>query len=375
MNPVRVMIVRSTSSYGGPERQIIGFARRLDPGEFSVVVCGFSEGNPLLLAAAECGLETAVIPASKGFDTSGIRCLARLLTELGIDLVCPQDYRANVYALLAGRHAGLPVVATAHGYTKHTLRVRLYECLDRFLLCRADRIVCVSEALRRRLRRWGIPEARLCRVYNSVDVGKIGRQPPTELRDTRPIVCSVGRLSVEKGHRFLVKAWPHVLERVPQARLVLVGDGPERGKLMSLSSDLGIASFVEFVGFVDNAMDYVKSCRVFALPSVTEGLPVALLEAGAAGKPAVASNVGGVGEVVQSSRTGILIRPGRSDELAEAICWLLTHPEAAGKMGVHARQAVEAKFCYERNVPVLREVYLSALGSRRFADPLLRIAG
>lgn len=380
MKPMRLMIVRSTISYGGPERQIIGFARRLEKGLFSPVVCTFTEPligrNPFLEAAESCGLETGVISAKHAFDLGGVGDLARLTREKQASALCPQDYRANIYAVLVGRQLGLPVISTAHGYTGHTYKVKGYELFDRLVLQAMAAVVCVSETLRVRLHRCGIPLRKLHRVYNSIDVAEVERDsiPERARGSAASVACSVGRLSREKGHAFLIDAWPEVLTSSPDAKLVLVGDGPERHNLEAQANRLGILGAVEFAGFTETPMSYVRACDVFVLPSLTEGLPVALLEACAAAKPVVASDVGGVGEVIAHCHSGILVRPRRSRELAEAITNLFADRRIAAEMGSRAETTVRQNFCYEKNVRDLERVYL-AHAARTFDPAKLSGAG
>jgi glycosyltransferase involved in cell wall biosynthesis len=368
MRTCRILIIRSTSFYGGAERQIVGFASRLDKRLFDPVICGFKDdivpGNAFLKIAAEQGLATALILSTKGFDAKAINDLSAIVTSEKVDLLCPQDYRADFYARIVGHRLKIPVVATAHGFTGHTRNVQLYEAFDRLIVLRGmNRVICVSQAVVERLRRCGIPRTKLKRVYNSIDV--MEADPPIDKPRGSITVCSVGRLSVEKGHRFLIQAWQTICKRFPSARLLLVGDGPERARLSELALDLGIASSVEFAGFTDTPMDYIYDSDVFVLPSLTEGLPVVILEACAASKPIVASNVGGIGEVISSGRSGILVNPGRPNELVSAILSLLEHPGNGSSMGDAARKVVEDEFSFEKNVPLLEQAYLPFVDSSK----------
>ncbi len=370
MKPVRILMIRSTSSYGGAERQIIGYASRLDPQFFQPVICGFAddivEGNKFLYKAAEAGLKTMLLNTSSGFDRNGIRDLIKKIRDIGFDLLCPQDYRANVYALAAGRKLGIPVVATAHGYTGHTMTVKLYEAFDRLYTLRMmDKVICVSRALMRRLKRWGVPKSKLALVHNSVDTSEI----QLKFRD-RPgyVTCSVGRLSVEKGHRYLLEAWRTVVDSLHETELLLVGDGPERAKLERQSAELGISSYIRFTGFTDSPMEYISQSDVFILPSIIEGLPVALLEACAAGRPIIATSVGGIGEVIISGLNGILVQPGRPAELADALLKLLQDHEQSALMGKAARRTVETRFSFEKNTSEIEKVYLPFIERKRTAQ-------
>lgn len=367
MSAVRLLMIRSTKSYGGPERQIVGFARRLNPKLFCPIICTFSDTlgwkNPLLEVAASFGLKTCLIPTERAFDKKGVYALKQIIEEHKIDMLCPQDYRANVYAFLATRGLNIPLGATVHGYAGNTNKVRLYEFLDRIVLRAMHKIVCVSDALRTRLRRYGLSDRKLNRVYNSIDPEEILPVASNGGGKSKShIVCSVGRLSVEKGHRFLLNAWRYVVEHLKNAQLVLVGDGPEMPKLLRQAQALGIESSVRFIGHTSRPLDYLRECDVFVLPSLTEGLPIALLEACAIGKPVIASNVGGVGEVVIPGYNGLLVRSKQPMEIASAIIDILTHVEVAVAMGAHGRQLIEEKFSFKRNVPLLEEVYLSCIG-------------
>jgi glycosyltransferase involved in cell wall biosynthesis len=162
-----------------------------------------------------------------------------------------------------------------------------------------------------------------------------------------------------------MQAWPDVLQRHPDARLVLVGDGPEREKLEHQAQALGLASSVEFTGFTERPMDYVKASAVFVLPSLIEGLPVALLEACAAGKPVIASRVGGIGEVIAHGVNGILVKAGRPSAIGRSINLMLANPQMMGSCGSKARKTIEEKFSFEKNLPRLEQFYHSVLHGER----------
>lgn len=353
MSPIRLLVIRSTRFYGGPERQIIGFARRLNPKLFRPIISTFSDTlgwkNPLLEVAGSLSIKTCLIPTSQAFDRQGVHALKQIIKEHKIDMLCPQDYRSNVYALLAARGNNIPVATTVHGYAGNTARVRLYELLDRIVLRSMQKIICVSEELKTQLRRYGLSNKKLHRVYNSIDPKEILPDGPNGNRKLgSQMVCSVGRLSAEKGHRFLLDAWRQVVDRLRNAKLVLVGDGPEMPNLRKQAQALGIESTINFVGNTNKPLEYVAECNVFALPSLTEGLPVAILEALAMGKPVVASDVGGVSEAVIPGYNGLLVRSRKPKELADALIDLLTYPEVAAEMGARGRQLIDDKFSFKK---------------------------
>ncbi|MCE5198106.1 MAG: glycosyltransferase [Armatimonadota bacterium] len=379
MIPTRIMLIRSTRRYGGVERQIIGYAQRLDPRVFIPTIVTFDDDLPyagqFMQAAGECGIATATIRSIHGAGTSGAAHLAELARTMQIDMLCPQDYRSNIYALMAGRSLNLPVVATVHSQLSHSPRMRLYGLLNHFTLRGMDGIICASRKVHNCLSKLGVHQSKLFIIPSSVDPGLIRCVLPVDRYNTPgPAVCSVGRLSPEKGHKYLVDAWPKVLKRVPSARLVLAGDGPERHRLERLVSYLGVGRSVKFAGFSPVPGDIMQSSDLFVLPSMKDSLPLALLEACAAGKPVVASEVGAVDEVVVQGQTGTLVRPGRSDELADAIIWFLTRPDTASTMGDLARRVISREFSYDTNIPLLQEAYITCLtGTNALEDPRSRM--
>ena len=155
-------------------------------------------------------------------------------------------------------------------------------------------------------------------------------------------IVFVGRLVQEKGVELLVRAFAKLVERIPEARLFLVGDGPEKSHLQYLAERMGIAGRIIFTGFVPHSKvrDFLREASVFVLPSRFEGLPNALLQAMAAGLPCIATSVGGVPDVIENGINGILIPPGREDLLAEALEKVLIDQDLARRLGENAHRSV-----------------------------------
>lgn len=189
------------------------------------------------------------------------------------------------------------------------------------LLRHADAITTVSQLTAARIREIpGIDPSRVHVIPNGVDVAFWGAVEGPPLAERAPVVFSTGRLHPVKGHDVLIRAMPRVRDRVPDARLWLAGEGPCLGDLRQLAAGLGIADAVEFTGRLDrqDVRSRMSRARVFVLPSRSEGLPLALLEAMAAGLPVVATSVGGVPEVIDETM-GALVAPEDPATLAEAI--------------------------------------------------------
>ena len=163
-----------------------------------------------------------------------------------------------------------------------------------------------------------------------------------------PVLISVGRLSRQKGHRYLLEAMPSVLERFPQAVLLIVGDGPQRAELEQQAQGLGIDASVRFLGTRDDVYQLLAAADVFVLPSVSEGMPMALLEALGMGVAVVASNLTGIADVVEDGCHGLLTAPGKPDSLASAVIRLLEDDTLRANLSQNGRQLVRREYTVDR---------------------------
>ncbi|MCS6861161.1 MAG: glycosyltransferase, partial [Abditibacteriales bacterium] len=231
----------------------------------------------------------------------------------------------------------------------------------------------------------GIPPERITVIYNGVDLDRfetcarrrvgvgdhdasgegecrpsLPESSTTASRATFHVGC-VGTLRPVKGHRYLIEAIAAVREKVPHVHLSLVGDGPARGELDDLRQRLGLNGCVSLLGMRDDVDALLKQFDVFVLPSLSEGISNALLEAMAAGLPVVATDVGGNPEVVQHGVTGLLVPPQDSRALAEALWQLLTDADGRCAMGRKGRERVETYFSLSAMAQRYGEIYEAAL--------------
>ena len=378
--PVRVGYLVSTRSYGGPERQIVGVARALDRTRFSPIiitfVCHPSEERPLLTEARKAGIPTATVHMPTTFDPRGVQRLMRVLRSNSVGLLCTRGYKADILGLMAGRLIAIPLVAVCGGWTAHTWLIRLYESADRTALRHMDHVVAVSEAMRRTLIGAGIAPKRIAVAPNAVDATIFRPGDGTRLRKELSIekdtlvIAAAGRLSPEKGHRYLVEGFAHVRSRLP-CHLLLAGDGPERPVLESLVLSLGLRTVTTFVGWHSDVREVYWAADVVCLPSLREGMPNAVLEAMACGKPVVGSDVGGVRELLADNESGILVPPGDPQALARAVTRIVEDPELAERMGKCALDRA-GEMTFWRTARLIENAYASTLrnssGSRSVLD-------
>ncbi len=380
--PVRVVELLATGTNGGAQEHVFSLLTRLDRSRYQPLVLSLSDGSTVHRLRA-AGFRVAVLDELD--DTIAVRLVADELAAFDADVVHNHMYRAEVVgtrAALALSEAGLPrpyVVGTVH-----SSRVRSAEDREvlRHLTPQMDHLVAVSRAIVAKLeheRRTGAP---VSLIYNGVDLERYAHQEPCcTLPDEygfapgTPIVGAVARLEPEKGHPTLLEAWRIVADRVPEARLLIVGEGSRCADLEALAESLGLlgescdgstcvgtrharpGAKVVFTGRREDVPAVVAALDVAVLPSYREAQGITILEAMALGRPVVASNVGGIPEMVEDGRTGLLVPPHDPVALAEAILRLLTDHPYADILARAGHDLVHERFCVERMVSAVESIY------------------
>ncbi|HKO27572.1 MAG TPA: glycosyltransferase family 4 protein, partial [Solirubrobacteraceae bacterium] len=262
--------------------------------------------------------------------------------------------------------ARTPAIATVHLYPR--IRPRASARVQHRLLAHVVHHVAVSQAIACRLvAELGWPPGRVKVVANGVDSRRYAEGADPDLRRSltggcgRRLVVTVARLAEQKGLRHLVEA----MRLLPDVTLAMVGDGPDRHALETLASGLGVADRIRFLGNRDDVPRLLSAADVFVLPSLWEGLPLALIEAMAARAPIVATSIPGVDEVVADRETALLVPPGDAAALAHAVRRLLDDPTAAARLGHAASLRQAAEFSLDGMVARVEAVYESVLSARR----------
>lgn len=366
----------ATNFYGGPEKQIVEHLRRLNDRQYRGLFVSFDEGrspNEAMERARTFGLDHRSVPMSCALDCRALWKLTRLLRDEGVGLLCTHGYKSTVMGWWAGNIARIPVIAFSRGYTSENLKVAFYERIERCVLNRLAGVVCVSEGQKRYLVSLGLRNKLTWVVHNAVSSETFTHGT----RDTRKSVCrrlglendsqlvvSAGRLSPEKGHRVLIDAIAKMGNENSSVYFVFCGEGPCKNDLVELAKALDVTDQCRFVGFRHDLIEIFQAMDLMVLPSMTEGLPNVILEAFACAKPVVATNVGGVPEVLENGINGKLVPPGRAEVLAEAISRCLRNPELMRTMGRAGYSKVKAEFSFESQTRQLEAIYNEVLSYR-----------
>jgi glycosyltransferase involved in cell wall biosynthesis len=349
-------------SPGGTERLVIEICKQLTDRVDSMVVCLDDRGA----WAAE--LEAANIPVialrrQPGFQPALSRQIARLITAHGIDVVHCHHYSPYVYGLLASLFTNARLVFTEHGRLSDAGPPVKRRLVNPLLSMLGGQVCAVSGDLKNHMVAEGFPARRIQVVYNGIDPGRrptaIHRQVAREMLGLPLdgfVAGTVGRLDPVKNLRTMLQAHCMLLERQPDARLVIVGDGPERAALEALAGELNIAHAVTFAGYRSDVRALMPAFDVYLNTSAYEGVSLTILEAMAAGLPVVATSVGGNPEVVIDQETGMLV-PSRPRAIADAVGRLAFEPRRRRILGDAGRWRVMRHFSIARMVHDYASLY------------------
>jgi len=387
---IRVVQLVATGSNGGAQEHVWSLLERLDRSRYDLSVISLSDG-PAVRRFRALGVPVTVVDEPD--DAAALDRVVDLLAERPPAVIHLHMYRADVIgtrAALALGERGVPrpyVVSTVH-----SSRFRSYEDREllRALTPSMDRLVAVSRAIVTKLRAEGRDTTPIELIYNGVDLSRYDHQEacctlPEEygFAAGTPLVGVVARLEPEKGHPTLLEAWPHVLERAPEARLLIVGEGSRREALEEQARSLDLlgdechgdrcvgtrharpGAKVVFTGRRDDVPAVTAALDVAVLPSYREAQGLVILEAMALSRPVVATNVGGIPEMIEDGVTGLLVPPRDAPALAAAITRLLEDHPLADTLARAGHDLVHERFCLERMIAEVGSIYESGAAAVR----------
>ncbi len=374
---IRVLHVITSLGIGGAERLVVSAASGLSAARFDHAICCLAERGPLAGEAEAAGVPVFCVGEFPGLrHPIAFARLVRTIRAFRPTIVHTHLQSANLYGRLAARLARVPVVvATEHNV--YVRKARRYIYVERLLARTTDALIAVSGQVQQSLSsQLGIAPSAIRVVRNGVAASAPSGQRVAELRarlgdraDGIRLGC-VASLTPKKGHEALLRAVARLRERDIICSLLVAGDGPERPRVEALVEGLGLARHVHFLGVVPHAADVLAMIDVFVLPSLVEGLPLALLEAMYAGKAVVATSVGGVPEVVRSGENGLLVSPGSDTELADAIATLARSAELRNRLGAAARETIEGGFTEAAYLESLSALYVELAEAHARRAPL-----
>jgi len=371
--PLRLLLIVDSLEVGGAERHVVDLAAALRrKGHKVEVACSVAGG--LAQRLQEAGVPFRPLTerlVKRRVSPAYARGVGRLLMEKRFDLVHAHIYASAVAAAIATRKRGPQLVITEH--TEASWQTWWTRQVSRWAHGRASHTIAVSTPIRRRLvEKDRVPPDRVSLIPNAVipapdeppDLS--GTLPDGWLED--PLVGVVARLQPEKGVATFLEAAARVSKDSSGTRFLVVGDGPLREELLGLAGRLGIEDRVHFLGYRTDARALIGLLDVLVVPSLTEGSPLIVLEAMAAGVPVVASAVGGIPDQARHGEEGFLVPPGDPEALAGALGELLRDPDRARLMGEAGQRRTENGFSHETLVRRIEGVYRAVLEGKTPRD-------
>ena len=348
---MRILQFISSSGFFGAENVVLQLASSLVQLGIDVTVgVVLNTGNPHLELLEECRrrkINALPFTCRGKIDYQLVKNLREFISSERIDILHSHGYKSNIYAWLTS--IGLPVglVSTCHNWIDNDQKMKLYSKLDRFILKKFNQIIAVSSQVAEQLLLSKISSDKVQRINNGIDINVFFDAEPDHrlksefgIMEGEVVIGSVGRVSEEKGHRFLLNAFKMLKNSYANVKLIIVGDGPLKAALEEEYSDLDVI----FAGNRRDIAEMYQLMDIFVLPSLMEGLPMVLLESMASGKAVVASRVGEIPSVVNDAESGLLVSPESEKELYEALTRLLLSPQFTEKLGQSASSVVRKKF-------------------------------
>jgi len=364
---------------GGAEQQLLELVRGMDKARFEPLVVSFHPGGIIEPEVRKIpGAELICLNRKGRCDFLVLYKILQLLRQRKVDVVQPFLTPASFFGLLLAILCRTPVKILTERSAQRRKRpgARLYSKALDFLSRFADWAVSNSEAGRKYLIKRHINPSRIKVIHNGLNLSRLSydKEDVEQVRQKLgvppegKVVGVMASLFPVKDHVIFLRAAAIINQTMPHTRFALLGDGPLRSYLENLSQELGLASKVIFFGEQQNVGTYLSTFDMAVLTSRTEGCSNSLLEAMALGKPVVATDVGGIRELVHHGETGLLVPSGNAEAVAGAVLSLIHDPEAARAMGRRAREHVASQFSVEKMVQQYQSLYVETLrqkGRRR----------
>ncbi len=370
----RIKILHLRNSYQcsnalfGAERVILDICRLVNENEFTqtlvTLVDRRARGDlPLKKEAERNHIPVKNVRLKHKYDLSVASKIKKLLIEQNVDILHCHDYKSNLIGLFAARGLNTKVISTVHGYLSIGIKMRLYEMLDRYILRYFDKIVAVSEALAHFLK-GKVEENALLVIPNGINIENFSRETDI-LKEKKKIgiderdlvVGTVGRISPEKGHIYLLKAAKEICRKCRNVKFIIVGDGPIKKKLERWVSKNNLSDRVIFTGSIGEIRCVLSVFDIFVLPSKKEAFGLSLLEAMACSKPVIATDVGGINSIIENNKVGVLVKPRNVNLMSDAILGLLSDKNQRLNMGSDAKNYVSRKYSINSMIKDYEKLY------------------
>ncbi|RPI74744.1 MAG: glycosyltransferase family 1 protein [Desulfobacteraceae bacterium] len=375
--PINILILVATDKLSGPARQIIQFFEYADRNLYHLLLAGTWVDKTGVFDLSKDGFfdemnkrafPFEILRQKFRFDPSVVQQAYKIIKKNGIHIIQTHGYKAAVIGFVIKMITGMPWVAFMHGETQEDMKVRIFQEIGFQLVRFADRIVTVSKAMRHRYIQRGVNPEKLVVLHNALDQSlfcessersQLSKQ--FKIRENDLVIGVIGRLSAEKGQRYFLEAFKRLRNLNQRLKALIVGEGPNEEILKKYCGSNDLEKSVIFTGYQENISNIYHLVDLIVLPSLSEGLPNVAMEALFHQKPVVATNVGGIPEVIMDGYNGILVPPKNIDRMVNAIETILADEKMRITFAINGKKMIGEKFSPEIRVKKITGIYDSVL--------------
>ena len=378
MRPLPILhIVPKLSTWGGVGNQLLLLLKNYARDEFLPIVCSLRDKGVVGEEIEDLGIEVICLNRDfkRGFYWTVVKELRTLMKQRNIQIVRTHEYRANLHGRLAALLAKVPcIVGSVHNVYNARDKKLNRRILNRYLGIFTDRVVAVSEEVKKEIVRYdSVPENKVAVIYNGVDRKRFVDIDAQSIRSefhipkSTPIIGTVGRFFPQKGQKYLLEAVAKVRNKFPHIAVFVIGDGSLKEELQDHTKKLNIEQNIIFTGVRRDIPALLAAMDIFIFPSLWEGFGNALVEAMAAGKPIIATDIPSVREILDSGKSGIVVPPANSEAIARSLDLLLSDRALAENLGNAARERALSSFTIDSTVRGYSSLYRSILEQKRIS--------
>ncbi len=363
---IKIVYIINSFAVGGAERLLFDLCSRLDKDTFEPYVCTAVAGGPMAENFEALGLPVKIFTKKSKLGLGLIWQLAKYLREVKPQIVHTHLFGGDTWGRLAAILAGVPVIVS----TEHNINIDeswLKKIIKLKLSWFTKKIIAVSQSVKAySVKKEKINPKKITVIYNGIDLSGFSFKgyEPIDLHNKISAV-TIARLEPQKGHRYLIEAMPLIIKKYPAFILNIVGAGSLENELKNRVKELNLQDYVIFWGRRADPQNILPAMDLFILPSLWEGLGIAILEAQASGVPVLAAKTGGIEEIIEPETTGLLFELKNSQAIFQSVEKLLSQPDLQQKIINNAYQQVKEKFDLEQMVSAYEDLYLSLINKKK----------
>jgi len=361
----KVLYTIDTRGTGGAETVFLSILKSIDKEKYEPFIVVGGKGW-LYDEIVKIGLKPEIVSMRGSFNLSYLQQLICIVKRKKINIIHAHLLGSNVYCSLVGILCRVPVISTFHGVIDYDIKDKYLKMKFSLINAGSSKIVFVSDYLKEHfIKSVNIKKRKTITIYNGIDTNRVSKKNNAELHtefgynNDDILVGSIGNIRSAKGYDILLHAATIIIKKYPKCRFIIAGEGNGNvfEDIIHLRDRLELKEYVRFLGFRTDIAYILSAIDVFVLPSRTEGFSLATIEAMAAGKVVIATDSGGPGEIITHSRDGLLVKPGSSEAIAEAIIKCLTDGKMCADLVSNAQEKIKSKFSLQTMIAKYQELY------------------